>query len=338
MKAILPATLSRRHALAGFAALSVAGPRIARARELEKITFQQSWLSGVQYAGLYLAKDKGYFAEEGLDVEFVPGGPNIDGTLNVVTGKAVLGDRPTDILITARGKGMPLKVIGSMFQRSPMCVMSLAETPITSLKDMIGKTIAVAGTTRPIYVTLVKQAGLDPAAVNWVPVSPDPGALSSKQVDGFTGLDTNQGSILRSRGVKIHSLLLGDVGYRIYTGAIYTTEKVLQSRRPQMVGFLRAAIKGHRDMLGDPDGAARLTVEKFAAPGMDINAALTEARASIDYIDDRGAMRDRLLWVTPAAIEKEIAIHAANGAIASIYPASDLIEQKPISEALGRAS
>jgi ABC-type nitrate/sulfonate/bicarbonate transport system substrate-binding protein len=322
-----------RRQLAVMLAGAVAAVRPAFAQPLRKISFQQSWLSGVQYSGLYLAQADGLFGAKGIDVEFMPGGPNVDGTLNVVTGKAMLGDRPTDILITARGKGMPIKVIASMYQRSPMSVMSLRNKPIHSLKDMMGKTVAVSGGTRPIFQTLMKNAGLDPTSVNWVPVSPDPGALAAGQIDGLTGLDTNQGSVLRSRGLAIDALLLSDVGYHIYTGAIFTTEEFLKSNRAALVGFLQAAVAGHRAVLANPARAAAITIEKFAAPGMSLDAAKLEAVASLPYITDGGAMTERLLWVDPAKIEAAIKVHVDNGAIAKGYAASELIDNSLIAEA-----
>lgn len=327
--------MDRRNALASIAAgvFATVDARLGSAQPPRKLTFQQSWLSGVQYSGLYLAKVNGMFASRSIDVDFVPGGPNVDGTLNVVTGRAQLGDRPTDILITARGKGMPIKVIASMYQRSPMSVMSLKNKPIGSLKDMSGKTIAVSGGTRPIFQTLMKNAGLDPTTVNWVPVSPDPGALAGGQIDGLTGLDTNQGSVLRSRGVSIETLLLRDLGYHIYTGAIYTTEEFLKANRAVLVDFLRASIAGHKAVLADPEKAAAITVDNFAAPGMSLSAAKLESRASLPYITDAGAMTERILWVDPNKIEAAIKVHVDNGAISKNYAPAELIDNSLIAEA-----
>jgi ABC-type nitrate/sulfonate/bicarbonate transport system substrate-binding protein len=198
---------------------------------------------------------------------------------------------------------------------------------------MVGKTIAASGGTRPIFVTLLRNAGIDPAKVNFVPVGTDPSSLVARQVEGYTGLATNQGSMLKSKGVEIELVLLRELGYHIYTGALYSSEDRVAADRAMFVAFLRAAIKGHSYMLQNPAEAAKLTVQKYAAPGMSLDAASLEAKDSMPYITDAGAVGDRLLWIDPKRITNEIAIHAANGAIPKPFPPTDLIDDTLIRDA-----
>ncbi len=155
----------------------------ALAMEVKPLSFQLSWVKSIQYGGYFAGIDRGIFKKYGIDPTFVSGGPNVDPVANVASGQSVLGDRPIGPLIIAREKGIPIKVIGTVFQTSPYSIISLAAKPIRSIKELRGKTIACATSGRPMMLYLIKEAGLEPNSVNIVPSSPDPSALVSGQVD-----------------------------------------------------------------------------------------------------------------------------------------------------------
>src|SRR5215204_3733002 len=111
-----------RAAAAGFAC-GMPAPALTQA--LTKVAFQLSWIRAVQYGGYFAAQEFGYFREVGIEPDFMAGGPSIDGINTVAAGNALLGDRPSDQIIIARGRGVPVKIIGATYQRSPGGVMSL---------------------------------------------------------------------------------------------------------------------------------------------------------------------------------------------------------------------
>jgi len=284
---------NRRRLLAGAGGVAIGaalpsigmlGARDAKAQAAKAIGFQLSWIKSIQYGGYFAGIEKGYFKEAGLDPTFNSGGPNIDSVANVASGKSVIGDRPIGPLLIAREKGIPIKIIGTVFQRSPFAFMSPIGKPIKSIKELAGKTLAVPASGRPLILNLLKENGVDAATVNMVPSGPDPGALVTGQIDVYSGYSTNQGVMLQTRGFPIHILEVHDLGFPETAGTIYVREDYLKTNRDDVVRFMRAAIRSWTWALDNPDETAKLMVEKYGAPGLDLKAQLTEIKASKPYI------------------------------------------------------
>src|SRR5581483_224670 len=125
--------------------------------------------------------------------------------------------------------GVPVKAFAAIMQKAPGAIMSLASKPISSLADFPGKTIALPNGVRPEVDALMAAAGLDPKSVNYVPVGTDPGILAAGQVDGYYGWATNQGVMLRVRGVDIHTAYMNDLGLPGYAGVLYATDKTIET-------------------------------------------------------------------------------------------------------------
>ena len=297
-------TLSRRAVLASAGALMM--PYVARAADLKPISIQLSWIKSIQYGGMFGGVEIGAFKELGIDPTFVSGGPNMDPIANVAAGKSLIGDRPSGALLLARDKGVPVKVIGVTFQKSPYSVLSLASKPIDSVKDMVGKTIATPTSGRALVASLIADAGLDPNSVNLVPASPDPAGLVAGQIDGYVGYSTNQGVMLQTRGVEIHVFNAQDHGLPDATGVIYAREDMLEANRELITATLKAYIKGWKWALVHPEETAHLMVDKYGAPGLNYTAQYTEIVASKPYIEAGLGATKGLLSIDLDLFEKMI--------------------------------
>jgi NitT/TauT family transport system substrate-binding protein len=109
----------------------------------DKLTLQLKWVTQAQFAGYYVAKDKGFYEEEGLDIEIKPGGPDIAPPQVIAGGGAdVIIDWMPSALAT-REKGVPLVNIAQPFKKSGMMLTCRKETGITSPEDFKGKTLGV---------------------------------------------------------------------------------------------------------------------------------------------------------------------------------------------------
>src|SRR5258708_33986562 len=152
----MPASrIARRRVLAGSAALGLSLPFVRRAAAAgAAVAFQLSWIKSIQYGGYFAGIETGAYAKQGIAATFNAGGPNVDPVANVAAGQAQLGDRPIGPLILARERGMPIKVIATVFQRSPLSIISLASKPIRTVKELKGKTIAVATSNKPLMLNL----------------------------------------------------------------------------------------------------------------------------------------------------------------------------------------
>lgn len=333
--------LGRRKLLVAGGAVAVAGmvpdlraTESAQAQEPKPLSFQLSWLKSIQYGGYFAGIEKGFFKTHGIEPTFVSGGPNVDPVANVASGQSGLGDRPIGPIIVGKEKGIPIKVIATVFQKSPYCIMSLASKPIRTLKELKGKTIMVARSGRPLMINLIKEAGLDPHEVNIIPSSPDPSALVSGQIDAYTGYSTNQGVMLQLRGVDVHYIYAHDLGMPETAGTIYGREDFLSANRDLVVRFLRAARDGWKWAFANPEATAKLIVEKYGAPGLDYKAQLTEINVSKPFIEGGYAEKKGLLAIDMTLFEKIIDNYRKVEMVKSGMKATDLCDPSYIEAAL----
>ena len=323
----------RRHFVLGAGAALAAVPfRRVRAAEATPLAFQLSWIKSIQYGGYFAAMDQGYYGQNGLAMTFNSGGPNMDAIANVASGQNQLGDRPVGALVIARDKGVPVKVIGNVFQKSPYCIMSLASKPLRTVKDFAGKTIAVPVSSRPLMLYLLRQAGLDDHSVNIVPAAPDPSALVTGQIDGYSGYSTNQGVMLQTRGVEIFALNVQDLGMPETVGVLYGREDWLPKNRETVVRFLKASIAGWKWALANPDETAHLMVDKYGAPGLNYTAQDTEIKASKPYVE---ATTKGLLSLDMPTYDEILKLYRETGLIKSNITAAEFCDPSYVQEALG---
>jgi ABC-type nitrate/sulfonate/bicarbonate transport system substrate-binding protein len=304
-----------------------------RALAATTLGFQLSWIKSAQYSGYFSGLDQGFFSQAGLDVTFNSGGPNIDPIANVAAGRSALGDRPVGSLVLAREKGIPVKVIATVFQRNPFAMISLPEKPIKTVKDMVGKTLAVSPSARPLMANLFKDNGIDAASVNIVPAAPDPSALVTKQIDGYMGYETNQGVMLKARGIPIVVLNMHDLGFPETAGTLYGREDFLKGNKEATVAFLRAAVKSWQWTIDHPEEATKLTVEKYGVSGLDPRAVVGEIEASKPFIQAGVAQSKGLLSLDLALYDKVLDTYRKAEMIKSGMKATDLCDPQYIEAA-----
>jgi len=338
MKRILSPAMNRRSFLGmgltlaggsavGFAGLTFGG---APARAVTPLSFQLSWIKSTQYAGYFSGLEKGYYSDAGLDMTFNSGGPNVDPIANVAAGRSAIGDRPVGSLALAREKGIPVKVIGTVFQRNPFALFSLPEKPIRSVQDMVGKTLAVSPSARPLLANLFKENGIDQRAVSIVPAAADPSALVNKQVDGYMGYETNQGVLLGVQGIPIVILNFHDLGMPETAGTLYAREDFLTANKASVVAFLRASAKAWQWTIDNPEEAAKLVVEKYGVSGLDPRAVLGEIKASKPFIQAGVAQRQGLLSLDMPLYDKVLDTYRKAELIKSNMKATDLCDPQYI--------
>jgi ABC-type nitrate/sulfonate/bicarbonate transport system substrate-binding protein len=166
----------------------------AAAATMDKIKFQLRWVKNIQFGGFFAGLDKGFYKDEGLDVEILGGGPNIS-VLQVVTGGgANIGYGVFDDLVRARAEqGLPVTVFGANYQTPPVCFMSKADNPVKTAQDFVGKKLATTNGSRPTFEALMTHNGVDPGKVNVIPAGVEPTAMATGEVDVYHGFSTQPG-------------------------------------------------------------------------------------------------------------------------------------------------
>lgn len=286
----------------------------AASHGLTKVVHQLGWVKSIQFGGHFAAIEQGYFEEEGIEAEFLAGGPGGIGTdVAVGTGQALTSDTDVEGTVRARLGGIPVKAFGAIMQKAPGAIMSLADKPLTNLADFPGKTIALPDGMRPQVSALMTTAGVDPASVTFVPVGTDPGILAAGQVDGYYGWATNQGVMLQTRGVDINIAYMNDLGVPGYAGVLIARDDTIAEQPDLLTAWLRAEIKGWQWHLANPEEMAVLMVEKYGQRGLDLEAQTLESKMMADFVPVGDAAENGLLWIEPAPFEAAIAFNVAAG-------------------------
>jgi ABC-type nitrate/sulfonate/bicarbonate transport system substrate-binding protein len=246
-------TLQRRHFLSLMAA-GAALPLTTRfAQAGMPLTFQASWINDAEFAGYFTAIDKGYYKDEGLDLTYLSGGPDVIPESSLIAGKADLTVTTPDTTVLAIAtQGAPFKIIGAQYQKNPIGIVSLASNPIKTPQDLVGKTLAVPPVNVISVEAMLKISGVDRAAVNIVPYAYDPTPLIKGEIDASLDFTTNVPFTIKQAGPDAISFLLYDFGFTIFNDTVVVTDDTLKTKRKELVAFLRASRKGWDENLKDP--------------------------------------------------------------------------------------
>lgn len=249
-------------------------------KPLTQVNYQLSWLKITQFGGFFSAQKQGYFTKEGLAPTFTAGGTNILAWQQVASGKDLVGDEDNTLLLQAIAKGEPLVVIGAVFQKSPLSIMSLPKDPITTASQLVGKTIAYPDAAIDQLKAALKTDGVDASKIKIVPAGADPTQLVTGQVAGYGGYSTAQGASLELQGLKPTYLYLDSLGVHGYGNVIITTKQNLKSHRAEIVKFMKASVEGYEWMNANPAAAAEVVVND-ANPNGGLKVATETATAKI---------------------------------------------------------
>jgi ABC-type nitrate/sulfonate/bicarbonate transport system substrate-binding protein len=247
-------TLSRRHALLAGAATGLAAVSpSARAQGLRALTLQAAWINDAEFMGYYVAMEKGWYQAEGLDLKYLPGGPDVIPEASVLSRKADVALSTVETVINAvTTQRAPLVIIGAQYQKNPIGIVSLASKPIRTPADMIGKTIAVPPVNRLTVEAMLKLNGIDKSRVRIVPYAYDPTPLLKGEIDASLDFTTNVPYTIKSKGQDAVSFLLADFKLPLFNDVVVVTRDTLARRRADLVGFLRASRKGWDENFKDP--------------------------------------------------------------------------------------
>jgi ABC-type nitrate/sulfonate/bicarbonate transport system substrate-binding protein len=227
------------------------------------LDYQLAWIKNFEFTGSYFADTNRYYQDEGVGVTLVPAGPTTAIETQVVSKKAFIATSYSEVTAASIKEGAPVIIIGTIYQKSPMAVISLSENPITKPEDLLGKKIGVPAVAEATWNAFLEINDLDAADINRVPVQVDPAPLASKDVEGWLGYVMDESSTLRARGVEVDTMLLADYGYDAFSSVYVVRKDTLKSEREKVKAFMRAEIRGWTDALADPVKGAELTVDVY---------------------------------------------------------------------------
>jgi NitT/TauT family transport system substrate-binding protein len=263
----------------------------------DEVTLQLKWVTQSQFAGYYVAKDKGFYEEENLDVEIKPGGPDIAPEQVIAGGGADVVVTWMAAALSARDKGVPLVNIAQPFKKAGMQLVCPKDGPVQTEADFKGKTLGVwfFGNEYPFYAWMNKL-GLSteggPDGVTVLKQSFDVQPLIQKQADCISVMTYNEYWQLIDAGYKPEDLIVfnyTEMGNDLLEDGLYVMEDKLKDPafEDKMVRFVRASMKGWKYAVDNPDEAGEIVVENGGQDENHQKRMMGEVAKLIDNADGK---------------------------------------------------
>jgi len=231
-----------------------------QSEELDKVTLQLKWLPQSQFMGYYVAEAKGYYEEQGIDIEILPGGSDIIPEQQVYNGVADIGVTWDSSLMKYQSQGWELVQVGQIFQKSAMLLVSKASTGINSPADLEGKKVGswFGGNEYEIYA-LLEANGLDrDKDLELVQQDYTMNQLLNDQIDAASAMTYNEYGLLLESGMKesdLNVLDMNDAGVAMLEDCLFVNAEWIAENEDLYVRFLKASIKGWAEACADPEAA-----------------------------------------------------------------------------------
>jgi ABC-type nitrate/sulfonate/bicarbonate transport system substrate-binding protein len=302
------------------------------------IRFQLSWVKDSEWAGYFIADADKLYQRNGVEVEFLGGGPSGPYAEQTIAGGAADMGSSTSFTFVATGvkSGADLVVLGAVDQRSPACLVSLPDNPVRSLKNLVGKRVGSDPANEVLLKALLRSAGLQPD-ITVVPVGNDGSALAAGDCDVLVGFITNQPIALRQRGLKPVTVMFDKLGFPTYVGLIVTSRKFLDGNRDAVVGFLRATSQGWQRTLKDPEHAVEVTVSDYGADlGLDPDKELASVKAGNKLVTSALTKEKGLFFIDPAFVAGPVYDGLAKVGFTDLPDPTTYIDLTPLQEAYAK--
>ena len=270
-----------------------------------KLNYQLGWIPNAEFAGTYIALEKGYFKSAGVDTSILPGGPTTAPIAIIEAGKALV--TIADPVVTATGvkQGADVRIIGAQYQRSPYAITSLAKNPIPNPHAMIGRKIGLAASDQSNWQAFLKLNHISASQVPTVPIQFDPSVLVTGECDGIVAFSYEQSSELAQKGVQTTSFLFDDYGFKIMWNTYIVTAASVNNptTRKALVGFLTGEARGWTDQVKNPSEGAALAVNKYGANlKLNLDEQTREAQGARDLIVTSVSQSNGLFSMQPDLI------------------------------------
>jgi NitT/TauT family transport system substrate-binding protein len=298
-------TIARRAVIASSACAAVSwlfAPAIVRAAA--KATIRMKWLPQGSFAGYYVALEKGFYRDEGIDLDIVPGGPNLLTENLVATEADTFGlSGGTDSVFVARDKGMPVVCFGLAHQITPFLFVARKDGPVTTLRDMKGKRV-VAWFTGANYVLagMLAKAGLAADDVNIQPQQVSVTPFTNGDVDVCAATVYNELYTIEQRlgPENLRTFVAEDQGITVPRDTLITSEKIMRDNPTMAAGIIRASIKGWKQVFANPAGAVDTLLK--IAPTLDRAHQEFSLRENQRLLTAGSASEQGLLWLDMTSI------------------------------------
>ncbi|MEN9563536.1 MAG: hypothetical protein RIR73_1780 [Chloroflexota bacterium] len=227
------------------------------AGELRTIKLPMGYIPNIQYAPFYVAVEKGYFAEEGIIIEF-DYSFETDGVALTGAGELPFAVASGEQVLLARSQGLPVVYAFAWYQQFPISIIAAPELNINEPADLRGKKIGLPGLFGANYIgaqALLFSAGVDPSEVTFDTIGFNQvEAFATGASDIVVGYAANEPIVLASQGFELNELRVADYA-QLTANGIVTSEMTIANEPDLVRGMARALARGIQDTITNPEEA-----------------------------------------------------------------------------------
>jgi NitT/TauT family transport system substrate-binding protein len=284
--------------LAAVVGLAMAVP--AEAQPMTKVVFALNWFPVGDHAAYWVALERGYYKEKGLDVELQNSKGSGDSIAKVDTGRAAIGLADAAVVIPAISRGAKVKVVGVVFDKTPLNIWVWKDSPIKSPKDLEGKTLAAppGDAQRQLFPAFAKMNGIDASKVKWVSIEPAAKivSLAERRVDAVADYTTGLPFYEKAMG-KGNAVMMPWVnyGFDMYSMSVIASEKTMREQPKLLRDFLEASYRGWRDVMEQPKAA--LEIFKKRVPEIDLSIIEPNMQMGLDLMKTERYAKHGVGWI-----------------------------------------
>ena len=295
----IPAIRTRTIGVAACAALTaLTGSALAQGK-LEPATLRLDWLASGYHAPFFLALDRGFYRDQGIDLQIADGKGSTTTIQVVASGSETFGAANLSTMALGVARGMPLVAIAGLIQKSPDSVISLVGAGINSPKDMEGKRGGFVPTSASdrIFPAFAKAAGVDLQKITKLQMESSArySILLQGNADFVIGWSfTDAYKIGRQKPIA-PPILFADHGVNILSVGLVVSKDTLEKRGALVRGFLTATVKGIDETLRAPEAAVEATLK--LRPGADRDALMEPAKKLGDFLHTRNSSSKPTGWM-----------------------------------------
>jgi len=247
----------------------------AEDQDLRKVRLGTGFIPNIQFAPLYIAQKKGFYAENGLDVQIEYGYEN-DFVALAAQGEREFSIASGDQIILARGQGLPITYVLKWYERFPVALVSEASKGIKTPKDLIGKTVGLPGFYGASFIgwkALLFGAGIDEKDITVKNIGfTQIAALQQGIVDVAMGYIANEPIVMESQGTPVNVIEVSDY-INLVSNGLAVGDRLIKKEPELVKKMVQATLKGLLFMIENPE--AGFEIARTAIP------ELTDAQAAV---------------------------------------------------------
>ncbi|MFI4874266.1 MAG: ABC transporter substrate-binding protein [Blastopirellula sp. JB062] len=213
---------------------------------LRKVRLALNWFPEAEHGGFYAAQQQGYFAEEGLDVEILPGGPGVPVVQQAAQGSVEFAVANADQVILGRAQTADVAALMSPFEKSPRCILLHAQSPIKKFDELSGCTLAM-NSGRAFAIFLQKKLPLKNVRV--VPYNGNLTQFFSDSNFAQQAYVFSEPYVAKEHHVETRTLMVHELGFNPYTSILITSDDLLLAEKDLAVKMTRACLRGWKHYL-----------------------------------------------------------------------------------------